>query len=158
MADIPLKFLVIGDDSPECRTALYFASRRSAKTGIGLTILAIAEPADFNHWIGVGETMQREAREAAETVLESLAEDAEAVTGARPELLLREGARRDVLTELIDSDKAIAHLILGASDAGEGPGPLVAGLARGKGLFTGRRVPVTVVPGDLTREDIDAIT
>lgn len=151
------KFLVIADDTEECRTALYFAARRAQATGATVAILATHEPSDFNHWIGVAETAKREAESAAETLLESLAEDAEAVTGQRPELLLREGDQRTVLAELLVDDPLISLLILGASSSSEGPGPLVTALARGKGLFGARAVPVTVVPGDMEHAEIDAL-
>ena len=36
-------------------------------------------------------------------------------------------------------------------------GPLVTALARGRGLFDGRAVPVTVVPGDMDPAEIDAL-
>ena len=86
-----------------------------------------------------------------------MAEDAEAVTGERPELLLREGDRRQVLSDLLEDDPLISLLVLAASPNGEGPGPLVTALARGKGLFSGRAVPVTVVPGDMDEAEIDAL-
>ena len=152
------KFLVVADESPEARTALYFAARRAFKTGAKVTVLAAYEPSDFNHWIGVAETAKRESEAAAETLLESMAEDAEAVTGERPELLLREGERSQVLSELLCEDPKISLLILGASRSSEGPGPLVSALARGKGLFSERNVPVTVVPGDMPCGEIDALT
>jgi len=151
------KFLVVADDTIECRTALYFAARRAQATGAHVTILASHEPGDFNHWIGVAETAKREAEAASEALLESMAEDAEAVTGERPELLLREGERREVLARVLEEDPLISLLILGASPSSEGPGPLVSALARGKGLFNGRTVPVTVVPGDMDKSEIDAL-
>ena len=151
------KFLVIADESDECRTALYFAARRASATGAHVTIMASHEPSDFNHWIGVAETAKREAEQAAEALLESLAEDAEAVTGERPELLIREGDRISVLAQVLEEDPLITLLVLGASKSSEGPGPLVAALARGKGLFAGRAVPVTVVPADMSHSDIDAL-
>ncbi|WP_417486854.1 universal stress protein [Maricaulis sp.] len=151
------KFLVVADDSSECRTALYFAARRAQATGAHVAILATHEPGDFSHWIGVAETAKREAEMAAETLLESMAEDAEAVTGERPELFLREGDRRAVLSELLEDEPLISLLVLAASANGEGPGPLVSALARGKGLFSGRAVPVTVVPGDMDSQEIDAL-
>lgn len=151
------KFLVVADDSDECRTALYFAARRAVSTGAHVAILATHEPSDFNHWIGVAETAKREAETAAETLLESMAEDAEAVTGERPELLLREGDRRSVLARLLDDDPLISMLVLATSSAKEGPGPLVTALSRGKGLFEGRAIPVVVVPGDMDKAEIDAL-
>ncbi len=152
------KFLVIADDSTESRTALYFAARRAQATGAHVAILATYQPSDFNHWIGVAETAKREAETAGETLLESMAEDAEAVTGERPELLLREGDIRDVLSQLLEDDPLISLLVLAAAaKASDGPGPLVSALARGKGLFSSRAVPVTVVPGDMETDEIDAL-
>ena len=44
----------------------------------------------------------------------------------------------------------------GASESTEGPGPLVSSIAaKGSGGFP---VPITIVPGNLSAEDIDAIT
>lgn len=152
------KFLVIADESEECHTALYFAARRVKATGGKLSILAVTEPPNFDHWIGVGETMRREAEEAATQMLDSLAEEAEAVLGVRPELILREGRTAECLANLIAEDEAIALLVLGAAETGEGPGPLVTSLSRGKGLFEDRPIPVTVVPGGLDKAAIDALT
>ncbi|MBR9825091.1 MAG: universal stress protein [Alphaproteobacteria bacterium] len=158
MAEHTRKFLVIADETEEGRTALYFAARRAQRTGSKVLIVAAHEPSDFNHWIGVAETAKREAEDAAEAMLESMAEDAEAVTGERPELLLREGNRASVLASVLEDDPAISLLILGAARSSEGPGPLVSALARGKGLFSKRAVPVTVVPGDMSCDEIDALT
>ncbi|WP_339744558.1 universal stress protein [uncultured Maricaulis sp.] len=158
MSNRKRKFLVIADESAECRKALYFAARRAHTLGGIVVILASYQTDDFNHWIGVAETAKREAEATAEAMLESLAEDAEAVTGERPELILREGERREVLAEVLEGDPLISFLVLGASVSSEGPGPLVMSLARGKGLFNGRAVPVTVVPGDMDNAEIDALS
>lgn len=158
MSNRTRKFLVIADDSPESRKALYFAARRAHTLGAKVAILAAYQTGDFNHWIGVAETAKREAEAAAEASLESMAEDAEAVTGERPELVLREGELRDVLAQVLEEDPLIAFLVLGASVSSEGPGPLMLLLARGKGLSSGRPVPVTVVPGDMENADIDALS
>ncbi|MCC5994959.1 MAG: universal stress protein [Oceanicaulis sp.] len=152
------KFLVIADGSEESRLAAYFAARRARNTGGVVVILAVAEAdASGELWLGVGEAMRAEALEQAEAALESLAEDVEEVTGARPEVILREGGLLDELRKLIGADDAIAILVLGAAPDGEGPGPLVAALARGKGLFDDRMIPVTVIPAGLTRDQLKAL-
>jgi hypothetical protein len=54
---------------------------------------------------------------------------------------------------LIRRDREISILVGAASTASEGPGPLVS-------LFTGpglHRIPVTIVPGGLSDEEIDAL-
>jgi len=158
MPDRIRKFLVVADESPECRKALYFAARRAVATGASVSILATMEPGDFNHWLGVAEAVKRDAEWAAQATLDSMSGDAEAITGKAPELLMREGKREVVLAEILDEDPLISLLILGASPSSEGPGPLVSALARGRGLFSGRAVPVTVVPGDMESSEIDALT
>lgn len=152
------KFLVIADGTEESRTAAYFAARRARNTGASVAILAVAQTqGGFEHWLGVGETMREEAVQQAETDLESLAEDIEGVTEVRPELILKEG---DLLTELkalVERDEEIAILVLGASEEAE-PGVLVGALAKGKGLFGDRRIPVTVVPGGLSKDQLKVLT
>lgn len=155
---IARKFLVIADGSDESRTAAYFAARRARSTGGTVAVLAVVDAdAGFEHWLGVGETMRAEAREAAEAALESLAEDVEEVTETRPEVILREGEIISALRDLLQDDEAIAILVLGAASGSDGPGPLVSALGRGKGLFEGRAIPVTVVPDGLSRDQLKAL-
>ena len=151
------KFLVIADGSEESANAAYFAARRAKHSGGRVALLAVVEPSNFEHWLGVGETMRREATEAAEEALESLAEDIEAITGGRPDMMLREGELLACLRAAIEEDSSLAVLVLSASIADDAPGPLIGALARGKGLFTGRKIPVTVVPGTLSRDEIDRL-
>lgn len=152
------KFLVIADGTEESRTAAYFAARRARKTGGGVAILAAASMDEgFEHWLGVGDAMRAEAMEAAEAALESLAEDVEGVLEVRPELHLKEGDLTSCLRELIDTDPDIAILVIGSATSGAEPGMLVSALASGRNLFEGRQIPVTVVPGALSKEAIKAL-
>ena len=38
---------------------------------------------------------------------------------------------------------------------GRGPGPLVSAVVKQGAAFTGRKLPVTIVPGELTEKDIE---
>lgn len=152
------KFLVIADGSEESRTAAYFAARRARNTGASVAVLAVADTqGGFEHWLGVSETMRAEAMQQAEADLESLAEDVEGVTEVRPEVILKEGDLLAELRGLVERDEEIAILVLGASEGAE-PGILVSALARGKGLFGERRIPVTVVPGGLSKDQLKVLT
>jgi nucleotide-binding universal stress UspA family protein len=152
------KFLLIGDGSEESAAAALYAAHRANNTGGAVAVLAVIEPASAEPWLGVGETMRREAMEEAEAALESLAEDIEGVTGTRPELLVREGEAIQCIRKLIEEDESISILVLGAAAKGDGPGPLVTALSRGRGLFGERAIPVTVVPGELSASTIEALT
>ena len=88
--------------------------------------------------------------------MQKLAVEVQQQSTILPELVVREGAVRDAVVKLIDDDKTIRILVLGAGTGSEGPGPLVTQLA---GKMSGAlRVPVTVVPGNLSDEQLDLLT
>jgi len=148
-------FLVVVDDSPELAVALRYACLRAKKTGGRVALLYVIEPADFQHWMAVGELMQEEARQQAEQVLQKYAAEVQRIANAMPVLYVREGQRRDEVLKLIAEEPSISILVLGASTGPKGPGPLVTALT---GKFVGKlRVPVTIVPGNIAVEKIDEI-
>lgn len=148
-------FLAVVDDSPELAVVLRYACQRAKKTGGRVALLYVIEPADFQHWMAVGELMQEEARQQAEQLLQKQAAEVQKMSGAMPVLYLREGQRRDELLKLIAEEPSISILVLGASTGPKGPGPLVTALT---GKFVGKlRVPITIVPGNLTESDIEKI-
>lgn len=146
------KFLVVVDDSPECARALTYGAMRAERTGGVLVLLYVIAPGDFQHWIGVENIMRAEAREAAETTLARASEKVKTVARVDPELVIREGALATEILALIEEDEDVAILVLAASTSSEGPGPLVASFAsKTAGTFP---IPVTIVPGTLSDEDI----
>jgi nucleotide-binding universal stress UspA family protein len=75
--------------------------------------------------------------------------------GVNPELVIREG---DPVTEIlaqVREDPAISILVLGASHEKSGPGPLVTQLSKSSGNLP---VPITIVPGDMSKERLEEIT
>ena len=96
------QFLVVVDDTTECRKALRFAWRRAQRTGAGVTLLRVIDPVDFQHWLSVEERMREEAREEAEELLQKLAVEVQQQSTILPELVVREGAVRDAVVKLID--------------------------------------------------------
>ncbi len=150
------KFLVVLDDSKECLNAMRFAALRAANTGGGVAVLSIIAPEEFNHWIGVGDIMREEARERIEVHFEVFAKWMRDKQGVEPELIIREGAAVDEIVAQISEDPEIGVLVLGASSDGkQGPGPLVTALSRSSGSLP---VPITIVPGNLSKDRLEAIT
>ena len=149
-------FLVVVDQTDEMETALYFACRRAYRTGGRVAMLYVIEPPEFQHWLGVERVMEEEARAEAEQTLQTMAERVHAIVGKMPVLHLRQGTRREQLMALIEEDPAISVLVLGTAANRDDPGPLVNYLI---GQMSGKlRLPVILVPGMLTEEDIDAVT
>ena len=67
----------------------------------------------------------------------------------------KQGEARDELLALIDEEEQISLLVLGADTNSETAGPLINFLMS-KGAAR-CRVPITVVPGNLTDDPIDAL-
>jgi nucleotide-binding universal stress UspA family protein len=149
------KFLVVLDDSRECLNAMRFAAMRAANTGGGIEILAVIPPDEFNHWIGVADIMRAEARERIEVHYEVFAKWMRDRQGIEPELVIREGEPIKEILAQVREDNEIGVLVLGASTGKHGPGPLVTALSKAAGSMP---VPVTIVPGDLTKEQLEEIT
>jgi hypothetical protein len=150
-------FLVVVDDSEEMRVALRFAALRAKNTGGRVALFRDIEPAGgFHHWAGVGQLMQDEAREAAEKLLADLAGEVIELSGQIPALYVRVGPIVQELVALVTEEPTISILVLAAGTSKDGPGPLISFLA-GKGANS-LRIPVTIVPGNLTMEQIEALT
>ncbi|RXV60820.1 universal stress protein [Roseovarius sp. A46] len=149
------KFLVVLDDSRECLNAIRFAAMRAAHTGGGVEVLAVIPPEEFNHWIGVGDIMREEARERIEAHFEVFAKWMRDKQGVDPELAIREGEPVAEIMAQVRDDPDIGVLVLGAASDKKGPGPLVTQLTRNAG---GLPIPITIVPGDLSKDRLEAIT
>jgi nucleotide-binding universal stress UspA family protein len=148
------KFLAIIDETPECERAVAYASKRAKSTGGVLVLLYVIEPGDFQHWLGVEKIMREEALQAAGAALDVYATKVREIVGIEPELVIREGKPAEEIHRLIEEDQDIAILVLAAGAGKEGPGPLVASIA-GKGAAF--PIPVTVVPQNLSDDDIDSL-
>lgn len=149
------KFLVVIDDTAECDRAVYYASRRAARIGASVVMLKVIETHDRNQqWLGVADIMRAEAHEDANAALDRAAARANGVAGITPERVIREGDVAQEILDTIEEDEDIAVLILGAGTGKEGPGPLVANVGKSAGTFP---IPVAIVPGHLTDEDLDTM-
>ncbi len=150
------KFLVIVDDTPECERALLYAAKRAANTGASVVALCVAATSEFQHWLGVENLMREEAEQEAEEMLDrALAKLADQIPG-QPERRIVIGNRVEGIRQVIADDPSIVILVLAAASGSEGPGPLVSAIAGGQaGAYP---IPITIVPGELTDEEIDAIS
>lgn len=149
------KFLVVLDDSRECLNAMRFAAMRAARTNAGVQVLAVIPPDEFKHWIGVGDLMREEARERIHAHFEVFAKWMRDKQGVDPELVIREGEPVTEIINQVQEHGEIGVLVLGAGTGRNGPGPLVTQLSKSSGSLP---IPVTIVPGDLSKERLEQIT
>jgi nucleotide-binding universal stress UspA family protein len=150
------KCLVIVDDTAEWDRAVYYASRWAIRVGGGVVMLCIIETEDQNQqWLGVAEVMRAEAHDEANAALDRAAGRANGIAAITPERLIREGDPTEQILDVIDKDADIAMLVLAANPGPEGPGPLVTLMAGAVGSFP---IPVTIISGDLSDQQIDALS
>ncbi|GGD46877.1 universal stress protein [Croceicoccus pelagius] len=148
-------YLVIMDETPEARVALRFASRRAAKTGGTVHIIALVPKQQFVAFGGVQATIESEAKSRAEVLVMAAAGSLLQESGRMPTISVKVGDGAKVVQEYLVEHGNIAALVLGAAADGA-PGPLVA-------HFAGSRAgqlpcPLMIVPGSLTEEEVDALS
>jgi hypothetical protein len=100
--------------------------------------------------------MRRQEQAAAESLTQRFAAEVWAECGVTAEPILREGYLKPELRKLLELETSIKLVVLAAAASPRGPGPLVAQLGKREGLGP-RAVPVLVVPGALSREEIKAL-
>jgi len=149
-------FLVVVDRSIEFRAALRFACRRVASTGGKVALFHAVPHSDYHHYAAVEQLMQLEAKTDAERRLQQVAADVHKLTGRFPDLHLRQGDTLEQLHKVINENPSIDMLVLGANTGPDGPGVIISALS---GKLAGKiMIPVTIVPGDITEERLDALT
>ncbi len=148
------KFLAVVDGTPESQRAVHYAARRAKNSTGGVVLLYVIPDGDFAQWIGVEAIMRAEAREEAESAMAKTAQAVRETIGLEPELAIREGSVTEQIHALIEEDRDISILVLASGSAKEGPGPLIQSIAGRSAAFP---IPVTVLPDNLSFEDIDAL-
>lgn len=147
------KFLVVIDETPECERALTFAAYRVKRTGGTVVLMSVIQKPEFIG-LGVEDVLRAEAVEEAERNLDARLARIRDIGEVRSESVIREGSAAEEIERVIDQDRDIAILVLAASTSGEGPGPLVMHFASRANALP---IPLTIVPGRMSDEEIIAI-
>lgn len=147
------KFLVVIDETEECERALTFAAYRVKRTG-GTVVLMTVFPSPEFIGLGVEDVLRAEAVEQAERNLDMRLARVREIGDVRTESVIREGNGPEQIEEVIARDKDIAILVLAASKASDGPGPLATHFAARANVLP---IPLTIVPGHMTDEEVIAV-
>jgi hypothetical protein len=147
------KFLVVIDETDECDRALTFAAYRVKRTGGTVVLMSVVQRPEFIG-LGVEDVLRAEAVEEAERNLDVRLARLRDIGDVRSESVVREGEAAEEIERVIEQDPGIAILVLAASVSGDGPGPLVTHFA---GRANALPIPLTVVPGRMSDEEIIAV-
>ncbi len=152
------KFLIVVDGSEESEAALFYAAARIRHTSGKIVLLYVIEPQDFQHWMGVRDVHIEEETTKGTAMFRLFRRklSREGATDIVIEEVIREGTKAEEIISLVNEDEDIAILVLGAAADAKGPGPLISALASGStaGQYP---IPITIVPGGLTVEEIEAL-
>jgi len=148
-------YLVIIDETEEARIALRFASRRAAKTGAELQLLAIVPREAFVAFGGAQATIEEEARARAEVMITSMAGNVYSESGKMPSISVRQGDGIKVVSEYLKEHPEVSVLVLSAAKTGN-PGPLVTWFS-GQGIGT-LHCPLYIVPPALDDDRLDDLS
>ena len=149
------KFLLIVDESQEVEGALYYAASRIVHSTGTLLMLYVIEPQQIQHWAGVKQMQIEEETNTARALFRLFRRKLHLAgfENIPCEELVREGLKSEEIMKTIEEDEDVSILVLGAATNPHGPGPLVSSLAAGTAAGT-FPIPVTVVPGNLTFDEI----
>ena len=151
------KLLVVVDESPEVEGALYYAAGRALHAGGRIVLLYVIEP-ENQFWDAVRQAQLDEQTNKARALFRLFRRKLNNAGYEKVNIdeVIREGKLIEAILQQIEDDEDVAVLVLGASKESSGPGPLVADLTTGTtaGKFP---IPITIVPGDLSLEEIQAL-
>ena len=108
------------------------------------------------HFAGVENVMKTEAYEKANTILEELKKDVLTNFGFNVECKIDQGKKYDKIVDLVNKDETISILVLGAAPEGKGTNVLIQRFSIG--LTASVHIPLTIVPGNLTNDELLKIT
>ncbi len=151
------KLLVVVDESPEVEGALFYAAGRALHTGGQIVLLYVIEP-ENQFWDAVRQVQLDEQTNKARALFRLFRRKLSNAGCDKVALeeVIREGKLVDAILQQIEEDEDVAVLVLGASKESAGPGPLVSML--GTGTTAGKfPIPITIVPGDLSVDQIQAL-
>ncbi|MBK8175769.1 MAG: universal stress protein [Rhodospirillales bacterium] len=147
-------FLCVVDESEELHHALRYACRRAKHTAGRVALLYVIEPVEYQHWMSVGHLMAEERREQAEEMLQVVSSVVQKLSGRTPVVFIRDGELTGELMSLLESEPDLSVLVLGAAPRSEA-GRIITHVIKRVGRLP---IPVTIVPGGLSDEQIDAIS
>lgn len=153
--DKPAKFLVCVAENEASTTALRLACMKAKRRGDGVDVLSVLEPMDSQPLFGIGDRIGTERREQAEALLQELSAIAYEECGITPTLHLREGKLGEQIVAAVMEDSDVHMLVIGLMPDSPTGKKLVAWLSERMG--DGLLVPMMLVPGNLTDQQLEAL-
>ena len=138
-------YLLIADDSPEFESALRRVAYLAKQNNGHAAILYVIEDESYMHWNFIEKRIQSDKREKAEKFLWEIASRLYESSGLYTGFYIIEGKTRQEIMDVLNTDKTIRALVLGASSTNSNP---LVSYFTGKGLSE-LRLPLVIVPDNM---------
>lgn len=151
------KLLICVNDTEYSRVALRFCCNKAKNAGYPVEILHVIESMEYQNFLSMADVMRDEKHQEAEELLKRFSEEAYESFGITPSLMLKEGLVGEQIIAAVEEDHGINMLLVGTSpDNTASRGKLIPWLASqlGKSL----QIPMLIVPGNLTDQQINELT
>jgi hypothetical protein len=149
-------YLIIADETEEFGNAMRYAARTAQAHGAKIAVLMAIPENDFLHWGTIEDRMKQEQRAAAEQFVLGVAERIRSVSDLFPVFYIEDGDVISAAARVMNENKDICKLILGANTKAGGSNPIVDHFS-GKGIGK-LPVPMMIVPDHIPLEKIDELT
>ena len=125
------------------------------RKGSTVDLLHVIPPTDFHTLHAIEDRMREENRREAETLMKQMAEEAQELSGVMPTIVLREGKAAEEILAAASEDPNVNMLVLGVNEKSGARGSTLNWLT----AQVGRKlsVPLLLVPGNLTDQQIEAL-
>ena len=151
-----LTYLVCVNKEEYSRVALRFACALVKKhANATISLLHVMEPADYQSFGSVAEKMRTERRQEAEKLLHEVAEDV-LDSNMTPILIVREGLIDEEIIKVVEEYTNIQMLIVGVATETSVKSKIVPPLVSQIGQKI--HVPMMIIPGSMTPEQIDLLS
>jgi nucleotide-binding universal stress UspA family protein len=150
-----INYLVCVNGEKYSEVAVHFACKLAQNNNGAITILHVIEPADYQSFGGVAETMRSEQIQATEKLLDDLSTKVNKWSGLTPSLLAQEGIIEEEIITAVENDKSINMLIVGAASASANKSKILPPLV--SSLGSKLSIPMLIVPGNMTNKKIEEL-
>ena len=145
-------FLVVIDGTPECESAVRYAARRSELAEKELVVIVAIDNQKETHWLGVERKIIEEAEENTKILIEQLQKNISGFSKVNISYEILHGSKNNIVNNIIRDKSDIGYLVIASNNKGESPGELVEFISK-----SGFSIPVVVIPGDISNDNIDEL-
>ena len=150
------RILVLVGGDLSTRAAIAWAARWAVRTGDGIVLFHVIEPDQAMGFGVMQDLMRAEQWQTTDRLMATFSAYAARLTGHPPAQLVREGPLKETVREVLKTEENLSLLVVAASHREAGPAPLISYLASRMGSRV--QVPMVLVPGTMTAEQIEAMS